>query len=139
MYLVVRQSRIWVIRVRKSLQDMPGNSETYFTVKNIELQSSIEDGYEKDSLERFLNQYVSRGVQGPVRYFCDTEAEVFAKMRVVMEFMQQNLASVNEIFEMINSIELEQWLVETERKTGEPRVVKRTTYSNQQRLETVKT
>ena len=139
MYLVVRQSRIWVIRVRKSLQDMPDNSETYFTVKNIELQSSIEDGYEKDSLERFLNQYVSRGVQGPVRYFCDTEDEVFAKMRVVMEFMQQNLASVNEIFEMINSIELEQWLVETERKTVEPRVVKRTTYSNQQRLEMVKT
>ena len=116
MYLVVRQSRIWVIRVRKNLPDMPDNSETYFTVKNIKLQSSIEDGYEKDSLERFLNQYVSRGVQGPVRYFCDTEAEVFAKMRVVMEFMQQNLASVNEIFEMINSIELEQWLVETERK-----------------------
>ena len=87
--------------MRKNLPDMPDNSETYFTVKNIELQSSIEDGYEKDSLERFLNQYVSRGVQGPVRYFCDTEAEVFAKMRVVMEFMQQNLASVNEIFEMI--------------------------------------
>ena len=128
-----------MIRVRKNLPDMPDNSETYFTVKNIKLQSSIEDGYEKDSLERFLNQYVSRGVQGPVRYFCDTEAEVFAKMRVVMEFMQQNLASVNEIFEMINSIELEQWLVETERKTGEPRVVKCTTYLNQQRLETVKT
>ena len=117
---------------------MADNSITYFTVKNIELENSIEDGYDKDSLERFLNQYVSRGVQGPVRYFCDTEAEVFVKMRIVMEFMQQNLASVNEIFEMINSIELEQWLDETDRKASGPRVVKRTTYSNQQRLEKIK-
>ena len=116
---------------------MPDNSETYFTVKNIELESSIEDGYDKDSLERFLDQYVSRGIQGPVRYYCETEAEVFVKMRIVMEFMQQNLASVDEIFEMINSIELEQWLVETDRKVSEPRVVKRTTHSNKQRLETI--
>ena len=117
---------------------MPDTTVSYFTIRSIELKTSIADGYEKDSLERFLNQYVSRGVQGPVRYFCDTEAEVFAKMRIVMEFMQQNLASVNEIFEMINSIELEQWLDETDRKASGPRVVKRTTYSNQQRLETIK-
>ena len=123
MYLVVRQSRIWVIRVRKSLQDMPDNSETYFTVKNIELQSSIEDGYEKDSLERFLNQYVSRGVQGPVRYFCDTEDEVFAKMRVIMEFMQQDLTSVTEIFEMIQTIELDQWLMDPNSLTDAPRLI----------------
>ena len=112
---------------------MADNSITYFTVKNIELENSIEDGYDKDSLERFLNQYVSRGVQGPVRYFCDTEAEVFAKMRIVMEFMQQNLASINEIFEMIHSIELEQWLVETNRKIGQSNVVKRENFSNQQK------
>ena len=112
---------------------MADNSITYFTVKNIELENSIEDGYDKDSLERFLNQYVSRGVQGPVRYFCDTEAEVFAKMRIVMEFMQQNLASINEIFEMIHSIELEQWLVETNRKIGQANVVKRENFSNQQK------
>ena len=124
MYLVVRQSRIWVIRVRKNLQDMPDNSETYFTVKNIELQSSIEDGYEKDSLERFLDQYVSRGVQGPVRYFCESELEVYSKIRVVMEFMQQDLASVNEIFEMIQTIELDQWSLGTNVKMSEPRLVR---------------
>ena len=84
-------------------------STTYFTIKCIELESTIEDGYTKDSLERFLNQYVCRGVQGPVRYFCETESEVFAKIRVVMEFMQQDLSSVNEIQEMIKTIELEKW------------------------------
>ena len=82
---------------------------TYFTIKCIELENTIEDGYTKDSLERFLNQYVSRGVQGPVRYFCETESEVFAKIRVVMEFMQQDLSSVNEIQEMIKAIELQKW------------------------------
>ena len=97
---------------------------TYFTIKCIELESTIEDGYMKDSLERFLNQYVSRGVQGPVKYFCETETEVFAKIRVVMEFMQQDLASVNEIFEMIQTIELDQWSLGTNVKMSEPRLVR---------------
>tara|TARA_B100000674_G_C37349590_1_gene693492 strand:- start:94 stop:471 length:378 start_codon:yes stop_codon:yes gene_type:complete len=111
---------------------MADNPATYFTIKSIELESSVQDGYDKDSLERFLNQYISRGVQGPVKYFCTTESEVFAKMRIVMEFMQQNLASINEIFEMIHSIELEQWLVETNGKIGQSNVVKRENFPNRQ-------
>ena len=55
---------------------MPDTTVSYFTIRCIELKSSIVDGYEKDSLERFLNQYVSLGVQGPVRYFCESELEV---------------------------------------------------------------
>ena len=90
---------------------MPDVAVNYFTIKRIELKSSIPDGYEKDSLERFLNQYISRGVQGPIRYFCKSELEVFAKIRVVMEFMQQDLVSVNEIFEMIQDIEFDQWCI----------------------------
>ena len=82
---------------------MPDTTVSYFTIRCIELKSSIVEGYEKDSLERFLNQYVSRGVQGPVRYFCESELQVYSKIRVVMEFMQQDLASVNEIFELIQS------------------------------------
>mgnify|MGYP001230517007 FL=1 len=111
---------------------MADNPATYFTIKSIELESSVQDGYDKDSLERFLNQYISRGVQGPVKYFCTTESEVFVKMRIVMEFMQQNLASINEIFEMIHSIELEQWLVETNGKIGQSNVVKRENFPNRQ-------
>ena len=111
---------------------MADNPATYFTIKSIELESSVQDGYDKDSLERFLNQYISRGVQGPVKYFCMTESEVFVKMRIVMEFMQQNLASINEIFEMIHSIELEQWLVETNGKIGQSNVVKRENFPNRQ-------
>ncbi len=79
----------------------------------------MEDGYTKDSLERFLNQYVSRGVQGPVRYFCETESEVFAKIRVVMEFMQQDLSSVEEIQEMIKTIELEKWSFDVNSRTDD--------------------
>jgi len=111
---------------------MADNPATYFTIKSIELESSVQDGYDKDSLERFLNQYISRGVQGPVKYFCTTESQVFVKMRIVMEFMQQNLASINEIFEMIHSIELEQWLVETNGKIGQSNVVKRENFPNRQ-------
>ena len=111
---------------------MADNPATYFTIKSIELESSVQDGYDKDSLERFLNQYISRGVQGPVKYFCTTESEVFVKMRIVMEFMQQNLASINEIFEMIHSIELEQWLVETNGKIGQSNVVKRENFPSRQ-------
>ena len=111
---------------------MSNDSTIYFTVSHIELHSSIEDGYEKDTLERFLNQYVSRGVQGPVRYFCDTENEVYAKMRVIMEFMQQNLASVDEIFEMILFIELEKWSVEEGVKTNQPQLLSRTNFTGQQ-------
>ena len=111
---------------------MADNPATYFTIKSIELESSVQDGYDKDSLERFLNQYISRGVQGPVKYFCTTESDGFAKMRIVMEFMQQNLASINEIFEMIHSIELEQWLVETNGKIGQSNVVKRENFPNRQ-------
>ena len=69
----------------------------------IELKSSIVEGYGKDSLERFLNQYVRRGVQGPARDFCESGLGVDSRPRVVMEFMQQDLASVNEIFEMIKN------------------------------------
>jgi len=94
-------------------------SQTYFTIKCIELESTMEDGYTKDSLERFLNQYVSRGVQGPVRYFCETESEVFAKIRVVMEFMQQDLSSVDEIQEMIKTIELEKWSFDVGSRTDD--------------------
>ena len=79
----------------------------------------MEDGYTKDSLERFLNQYVSRGVQGPVRYFCETESEVFAKIRVVMEFMQQDVSSVDEIQEMIKTIELEKWSFDINSRTDD--------------------
>ena len=79
----------------------------------------MEDGYTKDSLERFLNQYVSRGVQGPVRYFCETESEVFAKIRVVMEFMQQDVSSVDEIQEMIKAIELEKWSFDINSRTDD--------------------
>jgi hypothetical protein len=79
----------------------------------------MEDGYTKDSLERFLNQYVSRGVQGPVKYFCETESEVFAKIRVVMEFMQQDLSSVEEIQEMIKTIELEKWSFDVNIRTDD--------------------
>ena len=96
---------------------------SYFTIRSIELKSSIPDGYEKDSLERFLNQYISRCVQGPVRYFCESELQVYAKIRVVMEFMQQDLASVNEIFEMIQTIELDQWCLETNVDDVSPRLV----------------
>ena len=91
---------------------------SYFTIRRIELKNSISDGYEKDSLERFLNQYVSRGVKGPVQYFCATDVGVYEKIRVVMEFMQQDLDSVNEIFEMIKTIELDQWYLE--KQTGAP-------------------
>ena len=103
---------------------MPDTTLSYFTIRCIELKSSIVEGYEKDSLERFLDQYVSRGVQGPVRYFCGSELEVFSKIRVVMEFMQQDLASVNEIFEMIQTIELDQWSLGTNLKMSEPRLVR---------------
>ncbi|KZR87807.1 hypothetical protein [Synechococcus sp. MIT S9504] len=96
---------------------------SYFTIKCIELKSSIADGYEKDSLERFLNQYISRGVQGPVRYFCGSEIEVYAKIRVVMEFMQQDLSSVNEIFEMIQFIELDQWFLDSNTGNVSPGLV----------------
>ena len=105
---------------------------SYFTIRCIELKSSIVDGYEKDSLERFLNQYVSRGVQGPVRYFCESELEVYSKIRVVMEFMQQDLASVNEIFEMIQTIDLDQWLLETNVDTSAPRLVRQIRSSEHQ-------
>ena len=123
-----------MIKVHENLRVMPEISATYFTVKRIELENSVEDGYDKDSLERFLNQYVSRGVQGPVKYFCETEAEVFAKMRIVMEFMQQNVVSVNEIFEMINSIELEQWVVSTDGKVGDPKIVRKAKFFNHQEI-----
>ena len=103
---------------------MPDTTVSYFTIRCIELKSSIVEGYVKDSLERFLNQYVSRGVQGPVRYFCESELQVYSKIRVVMEFMQQDLASVNEIFEMIQSIELDQWSLGTNVKMSEPRLVR---------------
>ena len=33
--------------------------------------------------------------------FCQAELEVFAQIRVVMEFMQKDLESLNEIFEII--------------------------------------
>ena len=102
---------------------MPGSTVSYFTIRCIELKDSISDGYAKDSLERFLNQYVSRGVKGPVQYFCKTEAEVFAKIRVVMEFMQQDLNSVHEIFEMIQIIKLDQWCLEKDSGTDSPRLV----------------
>ena len=103
---------------------MPDTTASYFTIRCIELKSSIVEGYEKDSLERFLNQYVSRGVQGPVRYFCESELQVYSKIRVVMEFMQQDLTSVNEIFEMIQAIELDQWSLGTNVKMSEPRLVR---------------
>ena len=103
---------------------MPDTTVSYFTIRSIELKTSIADGYEKDSLERFLNQYISRGVQGSVRYFCESELEVYSKIRVVMEFMQQDLASVNEIFEMIQTIELDQWSLETNAETSAPRLVR---------------
>ncbi len=96
----------------------------YFTIRSIELKTSIVDGYEKDSLERFLNQYISRGVQGPVRYFCESEPEVYSKIRVIMEFMQQDLTSVDEIFEMIQTIEFDQWSLETNVETREPKLVR---------------
>ena len=78
------------------------------------------EGYGKDSLERFFNQYVRRGVQGPARDFCESGLGVDSKTRVVMEFMQQDLASVNEIFEMIKIIELDQWFLETNVDTSAP-------------------
>ena len=102
---------------------MSNTAVGYFTIRCIELKHSIPDGYEKDSLERFLNQYVSRGVQGPVRYFCESDHQVFKKMRVVMEFMQQDLASVDEIFDMIETIELSQWTLELDAKNNPPRLV----------------
>ena len=102
---------------------MPETTVGYFTIRSIELKGSIEDGYEKDSLERFLNQYVSRGVQGSVRYFCKSESEVCAKIRVIMEFMQQDLTSVTEIFEMIQTIELDQWLMDPNSLTDAPRLI----------------
>lgn len=102
---------------------MSDSTVSYFTIRCIELMDSISDGYEKDSLERFLNQYVSRGVKGPVQYFCKTEAEVYAKIRVVMEFMQQDLDSVNEIFEMIQTIKFEQWCLGKDSGTDSPRLV----------------
>ena len=82
------------------------------------------EGYGKDSLERFLNQYVRRGVQGPARDFCESGLGVDSRPRVVMEFMQQDLASVNEIFEMIKIIELDQWFLETNVDTSAPRLVR---------------
>ena len=111
---------------------MPDTTLSYFTIRCIKLQSSIVDGYEKDSLERFLNQYVSRGVQGPVRYFCESELEVYSKIRVVMEFMQQDLTSVNEIFEMIQTIELAQWSLEANVETSVPRLVRQIKSSEHQ-------
>ena len=111
---------------------MPDTTVSYFTIRCIELKSSIVEGYEKDSLERFLNQYVSRGVQGPVRYFCESEIQVYSKIRVVMEFMQQDLASVNEIFEMIQTIDLDQWLLETNVDTSAPRLVRQIRSSEHQ-------
>ena len=125
MYLVVRRVKIKTTSlIQKFFQLMPDTTLSYFTIRCIELKSSIVEGYEKDSLERFLDQYVSRGVQGPVRYFCGSELEVFSKIRVVMEFMQQDLASVNEIFEMIQTIELDQWSLGTNVKMSEPRLVR---------------
>ena len=41
-----------------------------------------------------------------------------------MEFMQQDLTSVNEIFEMIQTIELDQWSLGTNVKMSEPRLVR---------------
>ena len=125
MYLVVRRVRIKTTSVIQNLfQLMPDTTVSYFTIRCIELKSSIVEGYEKDSLERFLNQYVSRGVQGPVRYFCESELQVYSKIRVVMEFMQQDLASVNEIFEMIQAIELDQWSLQTNVEPSAPRLVR---------------
>ena len=125
MYLVVRRVRIKTTSVIQIFfQLMPDTTVSYFTIRCIELKSSIVEGYEKDSLERFLNQYVSRGVQGPVRYFCESELQVYSKIRVVMEFMQQDLTSVNEIFETIQTIELDQWSLGTNVKMSEPRLVR---------------
>ena len=111
---------------------MPDTTLSYFTIRCIELKSSIVEGYEKDSLERFLNQYVSRGVQGPVRYFCESELQVYSQIRVVMEFMQQDLVSVNEIFEMIQTIELDQWSLGKNVKMSEPRHVRQIRSTEQQ-------
>ena len=133
MYLVVRRVRIKTTSVIQNLfQLMPDTTVSYFTIRCIELKSSIVEGYEKDSLERFLNQYVSRGVQGPVRYFCESELQVYSKIRVVMEFMQQDLASVNEIFEMIQTIELDQWSLVTNVKMSEPRLVRQIRFAEHQ-------
>ena len=110
---------------------MSDNSIIYFTIRCINLQDTIEDGYEKDTLDRFLNQYISRGVHGPVRYFCRTENEVYENIRVVMEFMQQNLASVNEIFEMIQSIELEKWSVKIDGEIKESQLLIRSNLTRQ--------
>ena len=123
MYLLVRRGKIKSTSISKIFESMSSATISYFTIRSIELKSSIPDGYEKDSLERFLNQYISRGVQGPVRYFCESELQVYAKIRVVMEFMQQDLASVNEIFEMIQTIELDQWCLETNVDDVSPRLV----------------
>ncbi|WP_114992650.1 hypothetical protein [Synechococcus sp. UW179A] len=111
---------------------MSNTTAIYFTIRCIELKNTIADGYEKDSLERFLNQYISRGIQGPVRYFCESESDVYAKIRVVMEFMQQDLDSVNEILEMIQTIELDQWCLETNTGNVSPRLVRRTSFSDHQ-------
>ena len=40
-----------------------------------------------------------------------------------MEFMQQDLTSVTEIFEMIQTIELDQWLVDPNSLTDAPRLI----------------
>ena len=49
-----------------------------------------------------------------------------------MEFMQQDLASVNEIFEMIQTIDLDQWLLETNVETSAPRLVRQIRSSEHQ-------
>ena len=41
-----------------------------------------------------------------------------------MEFMQQDLASVNEIFDMIQAIELDQWSLQTNVEPSAPRLVR---------------
>ena len=49
-----------------------------------------------------------------------------------MEFMQQDLDSVNEIFEMIQTIELDQWCLETNTGNGSPRLVSQTSFGEHQ-------
>ena len=49
--------------------------------------------------DSFIN--MSAGVFKIVHYFCESELEVYSKIRVAMEFMQQDLTSVTEIFGMI--------------------------------------
>ena len=132
MYLLIRRGRIKTTSMMQIFNSMPDTTVIYFTIRCIELKNSIADGYEKDSLERFLNQYISRGVQGPVRYFCESELEVYAKIRIVMEFMQQDLDSVNEIFQMIQTIELDQWCLETNAGNISSRLVSQTSFSDHQ-------